>query len=162
MSAYTEPMKPALPARIDASTMVLRSQRSTARHAVDWVLTLLAWLVFLYLFAKGIWAVGTNQVHGLDMPFLSRALPSVDTLAIYGLAMLVQACLLILWAVYNWSRFRGKTRRAAAVSLTEQKLSRSYGVDSSMLLTLQKNPVSVIHHTPDGGISAISAPLRAV
>lgn len=152
------PSKTVLPAQIDASTMVVRSQRSAIRHAIDWVLTLIAWLVFLYLFAKGIWAVGTNQLHGLDMPFFSRALPSIDTLIIYGLAMLVQAVLLIVWALYNWTRFRGKTRRASPLSLNAQKLSRSYGIDSNMLQTLQRKSVSVIHHTPDGRISAITHP----
>lgn len=150
--------KKILPAQIDASTMVVRSQRSAVRHGIDWVLTLIAWMVFIFLFAKGIWAVGTNQLHGLDMPFFSRAIPSIDTLIIYGLAMLVQAVLLIVWALYNWTRFRGKTRRASALSLDAQRLSISYGIDSHMLQTLHSNSVSVIHHTPDGRISAITHP----
>lgn len=146
------------PDQIDASTMIVRSQRSGLRRGIDWVLTLLAWFLFLFLFIKGIWAVGTNQVNGIDMPFMSRALPSVDTLSIYALAMLLQALLLLVWALYNWTRFHGKTRRSSASSLGDDKLSRSYGINRNMLQSLQSSSISVIHHTPDGNISAITHP----
>lgn len=150
-----------LPMEINASTMVIRSQRSALRHTVDAVLTLCAWLVFLYLFGKGIWAVGTHQAEGLDVPFLSRALPSVDTLTIYGLAMVLQALLLLLWALYNWSRFHGKTRRNTAYVLPDEKLTRSYGIDQSTLNSLRSSPISVIHHASEGSISAITHPTGA-
>lgn len=146
------------PMEINTSTMVIRTQRSALRHAIDWVLTLLAWLVFLFLFAKGIWAVGTDHTEGLDVPFLSRALPSMDTLAIYGLAMLLQASILLVWALYNWSRFHGKTRRNTSAHLHDEQLARSYGIDQSTLNTLRNSPISVIHHAPEGNINAITHP----
>lgn len=146
------------PMEINSSTMVIRTQRSSVRLAIDWILTLCAWLVFLFLFAKGIWAVGTNHTQGLDVPFLSRALPSVDTLAIYGLVMLLQAAVLLLWALYNWSRFHGKTRRNRASTLSDEQLTRSYGVDMRTLNSLRSSTISVIHHAPEGSISAITHP----
>ena len=146
------------PQEINASSMVIRTQRSTLRHTIDRVLTLLAWLAFVYLFAQGIWAVGTNQLEGLDVPFMSRALPSLDTLAIYALAMILQGVMLILWAVYNWSRFRGKQRRNAAISLSDESLTRSYGISQKALQSLRTRPVSIIHHAPEGYITSIQSP----
>ena len=147
-----------MPMEIDADSMVIRTQRSALRKAIDWILTICAWVLFVYLFANGIWAVGTNRMEGLDMPFLSRALPSIDTLGIYGLAMLLQAAILLIWALYNWSRFHGKTRRTQAAALPDEKLKRSYGIDQSTLDTLRLSNISVIHHEPEGNISAITHP----
>ena len=45
MAPTTTPAANHLPLEIDASTMVIRSQRSAFRHAVDWIVTLLAWCV---------------------------------------------------------------------------------------------------------------------
>ena len=36
-------------------------------------MTLLAWCAFLYLLIRGIMAVGSNQMQGVDMPFFSAA-----------------------------------------------------------------------------------------
>lgn len=159
MPATTTPVTTTLPLEINASTMVIRSQRSKLRHTVDWVLTVLAWIIFLYLFAKGIWAVGSNRVQGLDVPFLSRVLPSLDTLAIYALAMAFQGTVLIVWALYNWGRFHGKTRRGGTRTLEDEELTRSYGIDHSTLNSLRSSPVSVIHHSPEGTITAITHPI---
>lgn len=145
-----------LPLEINASTMVIRSQRSTFRHALDWIVTLLAWCAFLYLLIRGIMAVGSNQMQGVDMPFFSRMMPSVDTLIIYALAMVLQGMFLLVWALYNWSRFHGKTRRSSANTLDDERLTRSYGIDQTALNSLRSLPVSVIHHAPDGAITAIS------
>lgn len=155
MATSTAPAANHLPLEINASTMVIRSQRSTFRHALDWIVTLLAWCAFLYLLIRGIMAVGSNQMQGVDMPFFSRVLPSVDTLIIYALAMVLQGVFLLLWALYNWSRFHGKTRRNAANTLNDAQLTRSYGIDQSALNSLRSQPVSVIHHAPDGAITAI-------
>lgn len=161
MPAMTTPSANHLPLEINASSMVIRSQRSKLRHTVDWILTVLAWIIFLYLFAKGIWAVGTNHVQGLDVPFFSRMLPSLDTLGIYALAMAFQGIVLIVWALYNWGRFHGKTRRGSSKTLQDEELTRSYGIDHSTLNSLRTSPVSVIHHSTDGTITAITHPARA-
>ncbi|MBV7420009.1 MULTISPECIES: poly-beta-1,6-N-acetyl-D-glucosamine biosynthesis protein PgaD [Comamonas] len=156
MATPTTPAANHLPLEIDASTMVIRSQRSAFRHAVDWIVTLLAWCAFLYLLVRGIMAVGSNQMQGVDMPFFSRVMPSVDTLIIYALAMVLQGLFLLVWALYNWSRFHGKTRRSSASALDDARLTRSYGIDQAALDSLRSQPVSVIHHAPDGSITAIA------
>lgn len=155
MASSTTPATKPLPLAIDASTMAIRTQRSAFRHAVDWIVTLLAWCAFLYLLVRGIMAVGSNQMQGVDMPFFSRVMPSVDTLIIYALAMVLQGLFLLVWALYNWSRFHGKTRRSSASALDDARLTRSYGIDQAALDSLRSQPVSVIHHAFDGSIMSI-------
>ena len=150
-----------LPDEINSKTMVIRSQRTTFRHVVDLIVTLLAWFAFLYLLIRGIWAVGTNQVDGLGVPFFSRALPSVESLTVYGIAMLVIAVILLLWALYNWSRFHGKTRRSNNGVLPDEALTRNYGIQQSTLSSLRGNSISVIHHTHDGRITSITHPINS-
>ncbi|MDR3003981.1 MAG: poly-beta-1,6-N-acetyl-D-glucosamine biosynthesis protein PgaD [Acidovorax sp.] len=147
--------EPAPSLEICTATMVICTQRSRLRYALDVVLTLLAWLAFAYLFAQGIWAVGTNRVEELEMPFLSRAQLSMNTLSIYALAMLLQGLLLVLWALYNWGRFRGKQRRNTDTAVSDESLTRSYGIDASTLQRLRTQPISVIYHTADGSIAAV-------
>lgn len=150
-----------LPTEINSKTMVIRSQRTTFRHVIDLIVTLLAWFAFLYLLIRGIWAVGTNQIDGLGMPFFSRALPSMESLAVYGIAMLVQAVLLLLWALYNWSRFHGKTRRSNNGALPDEALTKNYGIQQNTLTSLRNNSISVIHHTHDGRITSITHPANS-
>lgn len=157
MSYSNDTRSPHIRREINASTMVIRTQRSKLRHAADWVITVFAWIAFLYLLIRGIIAVGTGQTMGVDMPFMSRALPSVDTLAIYALAMILQGMLLLLWAFYNWSRFHGKTRRSSAQTIADERLMNDYGIDKVALNSLRSRPISVIHHTPEGAITAITA-----
>lgn len=144
-----------LPLEVNTATMVIRTQRSKLRYVLDVVLTLLAWLAFVYLFAQGIWAVGTGRMEGLDMPFISRARPSMGTLSTYALAMLLQGLLLVLWALYNWGRFGSKQRRNADIAVSDESLTHLYGIDPSTLQRLRIQPVSVIYHTPDGSIAAV-------
>lgn len=140
---------------VNTATMVIRTQRSKLRYALDVVLTLLAWLAFAYLFAQGIWAVGTGHMEGLDMPFISRMQPSMGTLSTYALAMLLQGLLLVVWALYNWGRFRSKQRRSADAAVSDESLTHRYGIDIPTLQRLRTQPVSVIYHTPDGSIAAV-------
>ena len=73
------------------------------------------------------------------------------------LIQLAAAVMLLLWALYNWSRFHGKTRRNNASELSDERLMRGYGVDQSILLSLRSRPISVIHHSADGAITNIAA-----
>lgn len=141
-----------LPEAINASTMVIRSQRGHWRFLLDCVLTALAWLAFALLFARGIWSIATKNRDGIEMPFLSGIAPTVSDLGIYILAMLLHGGLLILWARYNYLRFRGK-RRNATEPLAQLKLMSDYGITPQTLEQLRTLPISVIHHAPDGSMT---------
>jgi hypothetical protein len=100
-------------------------------------------------------AVGSNQMQGVDMPFFSRVMPSVDTLIIYALAMVLQGLFLLVGAVQlepfprqDPPQFRQRPGRCTS---DPQLRHRPGGLDS-----LRSQPVSVIHHAPDGSITAIA------
>lgn len=144
------------PHEINASTMVIRSARGRWRHVLDAVLTVLAWAFFIFLFARGIQAVLADQREGVDLPLLSQLMPTFSDLGVYVLAMLLQGALLLIWARYNYWRFRGKQRRASAQVENDDGVLRYYGIQAGSLQRLRVQPVSVIHHAHDGSIVHIS------
>lgn len=149
---------PAMANPITASTMIIRTQRGRWRVLLDSLLTLIAWVVFVYLFAAGIWSVVMHSHPGaVDLPWLSRLLPTVSNLGVYLLAMLIQGGLLLLWARYNWWRFHGQDRRARIAPLDDESLLRWSGIPAQALQRLRQAPVSVIHHAPDGSIYRVSS-----
>lgn len=141
---------------IDASTMVIRSERGYWRHALDILLTWLAWAFFTFLVARGIWSVLSAQRDGVDMPWLTPLLPGFSDLGVYLLAMLLQGALLVLWARYNFLRFRGQQRRAAPLPMDDDSLLRYYGIPADGLRRLRDLPVCVIHHAADGRIVQVA------
>lgn len=150
-----------LPTEINASTMVIRSARGHWRWLLDALLTAIAWGAFIYLFARGLWSVTTQRMNGVDLPWLSQVLPTLSDLSVYIFAMLIQAGILLLWAQYNFWRFRGKQRRAPYTSLAQVNLLSYYGISAQSLHALRTLPISVIHHAHDGSITYTESSLHA-
>lgn len=146
-----------LPDAINADTMVIRSERGFWRYALDVVLTLLAWVFFTYLFARGIREIALTGHVGVDMPLLSRLQPALTDLGVYVLAMLLQGSLLIAWARYNLWRFRGKQRRANISPVASSQLQAFYGVDTASLHQLRTQPICMIEHRKDGSIAHLTS-----
>jgi len=146
---------------INASTMVIRSARGYWRQVLDIFLTWMAWLFFSYLFARGIWSVLSSGRGGVEMPWLAPLLPGFSDLGVYLLAMLLQGGLLVLWARYNFWRFRGRTRRAPPLAMDDDTLMRYYGIPADSLDCLRQAPVCVIHHAPDGRIMEVASATEA-
>lgn len=142
--------------------MVIKSQRGHWRWVLDCLLTVCAWISFFYLFARGIQSIAAGHQNGLELPFLTQLLPTLSDLSIYICAMLLQGGLLILWARYNYLRFRGKKRRAPFVSLTDVQLKVDYDINSETLQQLRSQSISVIHHAPDGRILKTTNPRRPI
>ncbi|WP_455555226.1 poly-beta-1,6-N-acetyl-D-glucosamine biosynthesis protein PgaD [Comamonas sp.] len=154
MTAPTTP----LPEDINASTMVIRSQRGWWRHALDIVLTVTAWASFIYLWGRGLHTVLTGKdIDGFDLPWVQQLLPTLHDFSAYIVAILLQGLLLLLWARYNASRFRHRQRRTSTRPLEDQNLLRDYGVAPSGLAQLRRKTVSTIHHTRHGKIVQITS-----
>lgn len=150
-----------LPHEINATTMVIRSERGHGRVVLDAFLTTLAWIAFIYLFGQGLWLVTTQRANGLEMPWFSHIVPTLSDLSVYLLAMAIQASILLIWARYNYWRFRGKQRRAPLIALPENQLQNDYGVHPQRLQALRTLPISVIHHAHDGSITHIESSQHA-
>jgi len=142
---------------INASTMVIRSARGHWRHALDILLTALAWGLFTYLVARGIWSILSLERGGIDLPWLTSLLPGFADLGVYLLAMLLLGGVLVLWARYNFWRFRGRTRRGASAPTDDASLLRHYAIAPDSLQRLREMPVCIIHHAPDGRIMQVAS-----
>ncbi|MDX3904302.1 MAG: poly-beta-1,6-N-acetyl-D-glucosamine biosynthesis protein PgaD [Pigmentiphaga sp.] len=140
---------------IDASTMVITTKRTRLRYLLDVVLTAIAWIVFLYLFARGMIAVVEGRMAGLDAPFWSGAFPTMRTLAVYAALAVINALILFAWAWYNWRRFRGLDRRSAPAPMKPERLATGFGVSAELLARMESARILVVHHTEDGLIAAV-------
>ena len=149
----------ALPATIDATTMVIRSRRTWWRSTLDITLTLLAWLGFLLLWGRGLRSMLQHKdIDGLELPIAQQLLPTVHDLAIYVLAILLQGLLLLGWARYNFWRFHGKQRRGPIPALSDSRLMADYDLDPASLQRLRTQAVSVVEHACDGSIVQVVTP----
>lgn len=151
-----------LPPIINAETMVIKSQRGHWRWVLDCLLTVCAWISFFYLFTKGILSIATGQHNGVSLPFFTQLLPTLSDLSTYILAMLLQGGFLLLWARYNYFRFRGKKRRSPFSQLTDVQLKADYDINAHTLQQLRSQPISVIHHAQDGRILKTTHPYQPI
>ena len=141
----TPPGMPQRGERITASTMVIHSARGRWYFVLDCLLTVLAWCVFIYLFARGIAALPSPSTSSIALPWLSSLLPTLADISVYVLAMVLQACILFLWARYNHWRFHRVQRREPPAPVTPSGLQADYGISAEALAQLRTAPISVIH-----------------
>lgn len=157
----TPPSTPKRGGNITASTMVIHSARGRWYFVLDCLLTVLAWCVFIYLFARGITALPTQSGSSIALPWLSAILPALSDISIYVLAMVLQACILFLWARYNHWRFHGIQRREPPAPLPASELQAYYGISTETLQRLRTASISVIHHDADENIVRITHPSQS-
>lgn len=134
---------------------IITTPRSKVITLIDFLLTTLAWFAFCYLFAAGMRPILDGRIRGLDVPVVSRLLPHVHTLLVYGLVAVCIAGLLFVWASYNAVRFGGLDRRTSPPALTDAALATSFDVNSGQLKILHSSQITRIHHTEEGQISLI-------
>lgn len=135
--------------------MIITTQRSRAGYLFDLALTAFGWFAFVYLFGAGILAILRGAADGPEAPLLPVFLPTVQTLRGYALLAVVNAAVLVAWAVYNHRRFSGKDRRKPIRALTDQRLAKSFAVSAEQLAQLRAARVAVIHHGGAGQIEGI-------
>ncbi|WP_241049193.1 poly-beta-1,6-N-acetyl-D-glucosamine biosynthesis protein PgaD, partial [Achromobacter xylosoxidans] len=117
--------------------MIITTQRSRAGYLFDLVLTAVGWFAFVYLFGAGILAILRGAAGGPQAPLWPTFLPTLHTLLGYALLALINATVLVAWAVYNHLRFAGKDRRQAIKPLDDQRLAASFAVTPRQLAQLR-------------------------
>lgn len=134
----------------------------TPRHwlsqLVDIMLTVIAWIVFVWLVYGGILDLMTDQGQGprieMDTPLLS----GLDSLLLYLMLSILVACILIFWATYRKKQAAGFERRKRVPIMSDETLSNSFGVDLSLLKILQQQQVMTVHNGEDGGFLSVEMP----
>ena len=96
------------------------TERRLLPRIIDVLLTLIAWVGFLYLIYKGLITALAHSPYMGVRPFFT----TLDTVTFYILVALVNGLVLIGWAKYNQFRFRVE-RRSRRPGLEDHELAES-------------------------------------
>lgn len=126
---------------------------------IDGILTLLAWIGFLWLIVTGVIDLMAHRENTprVALPFMEHTfLASVSTIMVYvfigGLIMLA----LVGWSKYNQWRWRGKERRKRFPALDMSELSDCFGASQQMLSQLQQAKIVTVHSDQHGDVKRLS------
>ncbi|HYM01598.1 MAG TPA: poly-beta-1,6-N-acetyl-D-glucosamine biosynthesis protein PgaD [Stellaceae bacterium] len=134
-------------------------------RARDWSLTTLMWIAYFWLISETF----SYARVAFAWLILGEPLPEevehfagiLATLESYALVVVINAAILVSWALYNLSRFRGRERRKFSPTVTVQDLARFYDASASDIAAWQLARILVVHHNEAGGITAVETGARA-
>lgn len=103
--------------------------------------TALAWTVWLYLWLPLISLIG--WLFGVRVFYEHMILPGgyrglLQLLTLYAMAVLFLAAVLIIWAVSNQLRFRGKERRESIPPATNEEVALFFEISADVLAKAQR------------------------
>lgn len=132
--------------------------QSRRQRSVFALLSGLGWMLWLYLFLPlstllG-WAFGSErfQAYVIDSHAHSWA-----SLTVYAVTVVLAGMALLIWAFYNYRRFRHADRRRSPSPLTTVRLRDSFGVSEAQVEYLQRSRVTTLRHDARGHIIGIEA-----
>ena len=144
--------RPRLPTIIERSDL-----ESPRKRRVGQLISLLAWMVWIYLFTPLIalvgWAMGVQlfEQHILDDP-----LGTLKTVQIYAGVIAIAGVVFIGWAGYNWFRFHDLERRRAPPPVDTRQLAKHFGITAEEAETIEHDRVVTVHFNQDAGIIEIA------
>ncbi len=130
--------------------LILTEQRPIPR-LIDSLLTILAWVGFIYLFTMGLWIFSHHDARLSTLPLSSE----LNAIALYIAIAIFNALLLIVWAKYNQRRFSIERRRHRP-ALTHAEIAQSFILEQALLETLRQSKVSSITYDNQGHIIDIN------
>jgi len=128
-------------------------------RARDWLLTTAVWLAYFWLISDTF-----SYLRYLFQWLLQSEPPSADlarlagifaTLQSYVLVIVMNAAVLVIWALYNRFRFRGRERRKFSPAVTLRDLARLYDVPVSDVAAWQLARILILHHDGAGRLTGV-------
>lgn len=116
---------------------------------MDALLTLLAWVGFIYLIYREYYVLFPDVSDGS-----SPASSGPVILLYYGFFAFLYIAIFILWAKYN-QHFFTKERRQRKKVPDERTLAQSFSITVNELEILNHHRMLRVHHDPRGGIARI-------
>jgi biofilm PGA synthesis protein PgaD len=149
---------------IPASLIIDKSStRPRWARGLDWVLSALVWLIYLYMIREAlidIYLLINESLHWLFTRSQRPAVPEISrflsTLRAYGIAVVVNGAILFAWAGYNQLRFRGRGRRSPAKLVDVEDLAALYHVPSQDIAKWQASRIMSMHHDADGNLVGVT------
>lgn len=143
----TDPKKLDLPDFIDRSELVRNRAACTLLQFIGWtawmwciisIITLIFWVVQFYIMYREF------GHYSLD-----EQLQRVEWIAF---AIIILDILFLIWAGYNWLRFRNYTRRQNFYVTPDQQFSHKFNVDVEQHEQLQHHKIITLHHNDHGEV----------
>ncbi|MDA3878313.1 MAG: poly-beta-1,6-N-acetyl-D-glucosamine biosynthesis protein PgaD [Halothiobacillus sp.] len=146
-----EPQRPRIPEIIHRPDLVTATKKGSLA-----LIAAVGWLVWLYmitpLFALLAWWFGYQR---LDAFVLSDPVRTLQTLIIYAMIIAAGGIMFILWAVYNWLRFRDHDRRGAAPPATPAAMGEAFAIPTQLVLDAQAGKILAFSFDDHGQIIGI-------
>jgi biofilm PGA synthesis protein PgaD len=133
-----------------------KPQWQTARQrAVFGSVTVLFWAIWIYLWLPVLAIIG--WLLGIDITYREMVMKLgyvelVDDLGLYSLVIFCLGGSLLIWAYYNYFRFRGVERRKERPRVTPEETSARYQIAPEELRRWTHATRLVIHHGADGRV----------
>ncbi|HLR77656.1 MAG TPA: poly-beta-1,6-N-acetyl-D-glucosamine biosynthesis protein PgaD [Burkholderiaceae bacterium] len=133
--------------------MIIKTRRNPHFLVIDAVLTASAWLTFIYLFSNGVvYLLSAPPSTEVAEPGGMALGPTATTLAACAAVCLFNASVVYLWAC--WKRAPGTSLPAHATvpELATETLAQHFSVSASQLGDIRDSRVTIVYHSPTGGI----------
>lgn len=132
--------------------------QSTPQRVVSTGLTAFFWAVWVYLwlpvFALLGWAFGASRFYE-EMVVEHGGAALLDALGWYALVIALLAGSLVLWASYNFIRFRDNERRSTRCATTLDEVAAHAGLEPDTLRRWQQARVLRLRHDDSGRIESV-------
>ena len=135
--------------------MIIKTQRNALARFIDFVLTLLAWCVLIYLVSTSL-LVYMPSTDGSAPALRMIEWDATSTLIHYFIIVLIDAAILIAWARYNKIRFSNKNHRQALKRVANSDLCRHFHVEKEQLQALQQSNICTLELDNHGRLQHIS------
>jgi biofilm PGA synthesis protein PgaD len=141
-----------LPEYIDSPHLQDKVQRG-----VFGVINALGWMLWIYLFIPLLsllaWVFGYYQ---FDQYILNDPQPDlVNQLWSLAILVLVMNVVLLIWASYNWWRFKNNDRRQHVENISNQQIAHFYELSEDALQLAQREQIVTFYYDDIGKITDI-------
>ncbi len=134
--------------------MIIRTQRSLIGLTVDSALTTVGWVGFFYLFTHGVMSlIMPAYPKSGHIAQLAVLMPAIQTLAIYLFILLFNGVLIVLWARYRKSLFKGLIRPETHPTPLPAAVAEHFHLMPTQLHDIHDSRVTVIYHSDNGDIN---------
>ncbi len=152
--------RPRLPDIIDRDDLV-----SPRKRRVGQIVSVIAWIIWIYLFTPIIALIGWALGVGLfERYILDDPMGTLEAIQVYALVILIAGLIFIGWASYNWLRFHGHERRHAPPPIGPRELAHRFCISTEKAEEIEHRRIVTVQFNEDAEIIEISpetaVPLR--
>lgn len=131
--------------------------QQNAQRGVLGVINLLGWLIWLYLLLPLVsvlaWVFG---YYRFDQYILNDPQPDlIKQLWFLAILVVVMNLVLLLWASYNWWRFRSNDRRQHVKNVNKEQIAHFYELNEKAYDLAQRQQISTFFYDDVGKITDI-------